>query len=684
MKNGQYYFREQETGKGTASVFGHDADINQRDQEGNTVLHAVLNPRYSIKTIQKLLNAGADINARNSNGDTPLLVLLQQLNSVLHPGSDDPDYIPFPDSSEEKSIQHTECNAESFFFPDFSEEKSIQHTECDAESFFTEAVLRLLNAGADVNIRNNHGDTPLIIACRYHGGSAILKMLIAAGADVNYRDGNGVTPLMDMLQNTYDGIHKYFEDFEHKGFVSVLPKEQLLQYLKVRLDTAEEMTAKFLDYANTSERSLRLLEASYDLQSVAGVEVLLAAGADVNARDIYGRTPLMYAVQYNIYTYNITQLLEAGADANAKDEHGCTPLMYAAQFSTRSLKIVQLLEAGAEIDAEDHYGRGVFHLLGKRTNEERLRFLPLLTSSAAKWRTQDKLGYTPWAYWSLRDSGCSDLLLTAGNFIYCLFPGWKHVKAVKNGNSDPTFQMMLDRAEILLEQGGDLQLMRSEFVKAENEVPPQEDEHFRYFNFPSVFALILYKNFNPHAKELRLADRDYGRFYFLYSKLQGNDETLLKKAIAWNPYCAAYWFEYAELLKQQGNLQRLREVLGQMFEFLNDRQDIGTAYQYLGYYYEQQKMYELAACLYRFSMVYDGNDFAARDKLAELSCASGINFKYRHWKIDEIKDELKKSSLPTGASNTVLETAYQWWMLALEKKAYDIVYYFKNIYHCLR
>ena len=343
MKNGRYYFREQETGKGTAPVFGHDADINQRDQEGNTVLHAVLNPRYSIKTIQKLLNAGADINARNSNGDTPLLVLLQQLNSILHPGSDDPDYIPFPDSSEEKSIQHTEC---------------------DAESFFTEAVLRLLNAGADVNIRNNHGDTPLIIACRYHGGSAILKMLIAAGADVNYRGGNGVTPLMDMLQNTYDGIHKYFEDFEHKGFVSVLPKEQLLQYLKVRLDTAEEMTAKFLDYANTSERSLRLLEASYDLQSVAGVEVLLAAGADVNARDIYGRTPLMYAVQYNIYTYNITQLLEAGADANAKDEHGCTPLMYAAQFSTRSLKIVQLLEAGAEIDAEDHYGRGVFHLLG--------------------------------------------------------------------------------------------------------------------------------------------------------------------------------------------------------------------------------------------------------------------------------------------------------------------------------
>ena len=624
MENEQYHsslaLRERKTVKKVAFILDHGADINQKDQDGNVILHDVLKHRYSIKTIQRLLNAGADVNARNHDGDTPLLVLLQQLNSVLHPGSDDPDYIPFPDSSEEKNIQHTEC---------------------DAESFFTEAIPLLLNAGADVNICNNHDDTPLIIACRY-GGSTIQKMLIAAGADVNYRDGNGVTPLMGILRNFPDGLG-LFKDFEHKGFVSVLPKEQLLQYLKVRLDTAEEITANFLDYANTSERSLRLLEAFYDLQSVTGVKVLLAAGADVNARDIYGRTPLMYAVRHNIYTYNITQLLEAGAYPDAKDV----------------------------------YGRTVLHFLAERQPRFRLKFLEALREAPV---TTDQFGYAPWAYWCLQGTHLLFGYRTCNDILAADLQKFQP----EHSPADPTFQMMLDRAEILLEQGGDLQLMRSEFVKAENEVPPQEDEHFRYFNFPSVFALILYKNFNPHAKELRLADRDYGRFYFLYSKLQGNDETLLKKAIAWNPYCAAYWFEYAELLKQQGNLQRLREVLGQMFEFLNDRQDIGTAYQYLGYYYEQQKMYELAACLYRFSMVYDGNDFAARDKLAELSCASGINFKYRHWKIDEIKDELKKSSLPTGASNTVLKTAYQWWKLALEKKAYDIVYYFKNIYHCLR
>lgn len=619
MKNERYSsslaFRERETVKKAALIFSHGADINQKDQDGNVILHDVLKHRYSIKTIQRLLNAGADVNARNHDGSTPLLVLLQQLNSVLHPGSDDPDYIPFPDSSEEKNIQHTEC---------------------DAESFFTEAIPLLLNAGADVNICNNHDDTPLIIACRY-GGSTIQKMLIAAGADVNYRDGNGVTPLMGILRNFPDGLG-LFKDFEHKGFVSVLPKEQLLQYLKVRLDTAEEITANFLDYANTSERSLRLLEAFYDLQSVTGVKVLLAAGADVNARDIYGRTPLMYAVRHNIYTYNITQLLEAGAYPDAKDV----------------------------------YGRTVLHFLAERQPQFRLKFLEALREAPV---TTDQFGYAPWAYWCLQGTHLLFGYRTCNDILAADLQNFQP----EHSPADPTFQMMLDRAEILLEQGGDLQLMRSEFVKAENEVPPQEDEHFRYFNFPSVFALILYKNFNPHAKELRLADRDYGRFYFLYSKLQGNDETLLTKAIAWNPYCAAYWFEYAELLKQQDNLQRLREVLGQMFEFLNDRQDIGTAYQYLGYYYEQQKMYELAACLYRFSMVYDGNDFAARDKLAELSCASGINFKYRHWDMAKVKQQLLKHHIPIGVDKAILDFACRLHEQAEAKGAEELIWYFKSI-----
>jgi len=56
----------------------------------------------------------------------------------------------------------------------------------------------------------------------------------------------------------------------------------------------------------------------------------IKAGADVNARDKNGWTPLMYAAWKNQNPEVIKVLLEAGADVNARNKYGGTPLMYAA------------------------------------------------------------------------------------------------------------------------------------------------------------------------------------------------------------------------------------------------------------------------------------------------------------------------------------------------------------------
>ena len=50
----------------------------------------------------------------------------------------------------------------------------------------------------------------------------------------------------------------------------------------------------------------------------------LDGGADVMARDEYGRTPLHWAAQYGTPA-TIQPLLDAGADAKAKDKEGKTP-----------------------------------------------------------------------------------------------------------------------------------------------------------------------------------------------------------------------------------------------------------------------------------------------------------------------------------------------------------------------
>jgi ankyrin repeat protein len=52
----------------------------------------------------------------------------------------------------------------------------------------------------------------------------------------------------------------------------------------------------------------------------------------------------------------LTTLLGAGADPNAVDEHGLTPLMYAATLCEDGM-VKRLLEAGADVAAADSMGR---------------------------------------------------------------------------------------------------------------------------------------------------------------------------------------------------------------------------------------------------------------------------------------------------------------------------------------
>lgn len=100
----------------------------------------------------------------------------------------------------------------------------------------------------------------------------------------------------------------------------------------------------------------------------ARVAELLAAGAEVNAVNKRGETALMQALSPYVHDYShpevVKVLLEAGADPNAVDHNGVTTLMLAMgqwwhtkdsdDIVVRNVQL--LLEAGAEVNAVDKHG----------------------------------------------------------------------------------------------------------------------------------------------------------------------------------------------------------------------------------------------------------------------------------------------------------------------------------------
>lgn len=86
---------------------------------------------------------------------------------------------------------------------------------------------------------------------------------------------------------------------------------------------------------------------------------LIDKGADVNAQDSYGRSALIEALttENDIPLKTFQALIDAGADVNVRIEGRLTPLMLAADGNAEILRL--LIDAGADLNASDDEGISV-------------------------------------------------------------------------------------------------------------------------------------------------------------------------------------------------------------------------------------------------------------------------------------------------------------------------------------
>ena len=89
------------------------------------------------------------------------------------------------------------------------------------------------------------------------------------------------------------------------------------------------------------------------------IEMLVAAGCDIDAVDEDGNSSLMLAIRYNEETEICLSLLEAGCDVNLGNNDGDTPLIWAVSYNKDPVVTQSLIRNGADITILDSNNRNL-------------------------------------------------------------------------------------------------------------------------------------------------------------------------------------------------------------------------------------------------------------------------------------------------------------------------------------
>ncbi|CAI0644089.1 unnamed protein product [Colletotrichum noveboracense] len=332
-------------------------DPNIADNNGHTPLH---NPGNANNISQLIESGHANFNAAvPSTGKTPLFFLLDRNATFVA--------LKFLEYGPDCKVVDSEGNG-------------VLHVALGKSNPDARNIKKLIESGADVNLRNKSDMTPMdVMSLSGEYAKEIWDMLLSAGADINAKDKNGCTALFRMVKSrTSDrkDPHRDMKAMIERGATlntcdargrSLLHEavrshpgssERLLNYQEYpRLDFLISLGLDLHVVDNDGNSLLHELSwhpSNFDnFTSVIPVwKQLLDLGLDPQQSNKKGRTPL-----HNLSckarrgssepdaTYPLDLLISRAGTVDAADKDGITPLHFAVTASEYHTK--KLLDAGA-------------------------------------------------------------------------------------------------------------------------------------------------------------------------------------------------------------------------------------------------------------------------------------------------------------------------------------------------
>jgi ankyrin repeat protein len=328
-------------------------DINGRDEDGKTALHFALSGKNVI-TVGYLLEKGADPTIANNEGFTSFhmaAIFIREPHNL--------DLIMA--NNNQFDIDHRHRSG-----------MTALHIAIIASNLM--AARFLLSNGANPNVADENGLTPLHLTALYSNDMDIVELLVNhEEVDVNYLDNKGNNALHCAKYNKH-GLGKAIgnllrekmaakaegNNHEPENTEALVPcgikEDANIKTIRFLIENGQDVSA--LTWGENGANALHLAAANEETTEL--IDIILETGEfDINGVDNDGRTPLHFAIKRpNPVTINARRLIKMGADPGIADKNGVTPLHMAAR-NAESIDLIEILlnTEAVDVNCVDIKGR---------------------------------------------------------------------------------------------------------------------------------------------------------------------------------------------------------------------------------------------------------------------------------------------------------------------------------------